>query len=275
MIELRSSTAVALVDEANGGRLASLVVHGEERLVPGPAGQRDVLGWGAYPMVPWAGRVRSGRFAYARRAYQLPLRMPPHAIHGTVLDVQWSVTHAARHEVRLSTPLGPDWPWSGTVHQHIELLGDRHEGALRCWLSVESTSTAFPAQVGWHPWFQDHHGVPGAPQLTFAAQAMYQRDRAGIPNGDTVLPGPHPWDDCFVGVSDAPRLTYRDGTVILLSSDCDHWVVYEPDHAVCVEPQSGPPDGFTLRPDTVEPGSPLSRTFVLAWSARPHIVTHR
>lgn len=275
MIELRSSTAVVLVDESSGGRVASLVVHGEERLVVGSSDNGSTLSWGSYPMAPWAGRVRSGRFDFAGSTHQLPLRLPPHALHGTVLDVPWRITHSARNEVHLTTSLGPDWPWQGTAKQHIELVGDRSGGALRCRLSVESTSTPFPAQVGWHPWFCDHHGEPTAPRLRFAAQAMYQRDASGIPNGDTVLPGPHPWDDCFVGVSDAPTLAYRDGTVLMLSSDCDHWVVYEPDGAVCVEPQSGPPDGFTLRPDIVEPGRPLSRTFVCAWSGATGVVTHR
>ena len=82
---------------------------------------------------------------------------------------------------------------------------------------------------------------------------------------ELVVPKPHPWDDCFVGVADAPIVTWPDGLSIMVSSDCDHWVVYEPDHALCVEPQSGPPDGFTLAPRIVDPDRPLSRTMVLAW----------
>jgi aldose 1-epimerase len=94
---------------------------------------------------------------------------------------------------------------------------------------------------------------------------MYKRDATGIPTGNTVAPGPHPWDDCFAGVEDSPVLQYRDGVEFILSSDCNHWVVYEPETALCVEPQSGPTNGLTLQPHVVEPGSPLSRTFVIAW----------
>jgi galactose mutarotase-like enzyme len=36
-----------------------------------------------------------------------------------------------------------------------------------------------------------------------------------------------------------------------------------PKHALCVEPQSGPPDGFTLAPLVVTPASPLRRTMKL------------
>ena len=217
-------------------------------------------------MAPWAGRVRQGQFRFDGNTHQLPLRLPPHAIHGTVLDRPWRVESTSSTTAQLTTALGPDWPWEGSVTQEFELLGGADNGALRCRMEVRSHVATFPAQVGWHPWFVDC-GAPTAvpPALHVAAQAMYQRDRQGIPDGTTVLPGPHPWDDCFVGVSDSPRLTYRDGLTLMLSSDCDHWVVYEPDGALCVEPQSGPPDGFTLRPDLVTPDCPLSRSFVIEW----------
>ena len=37
-------------------------------------------------------------------------------------------------------------------------------------------------------------------------------------------------------------------------------------HAVCVEPQTGPPDGPNLAPHVVEPGSPLSVSMVVSWA---------
>lgn len=264
MIELRRGTTTVTVDEACGGRIASLVAGGRERLVTRSDSDTHPFLWGSFPMVPWAGRVRNGRFRFAGHQHQLPINLPPHAIHGTVCAATWTIEQASAHEVLLSTGLGSDWPWEGRVTQRITLEGNgRTEGALRCWMSVESLGDPFPAQVGWHPWFTDN-GEP--PQLNFAAQAMYVRDRSGVPTGETTFPGAHPWDDCFAGVVDAPRLRYRDGLEIQLSSDCNHWVVYEPGHAVCVEPQSGPPDGFTLQPHVVETGHPLSRTFVVAFA---------
>ena len=263
MIELRRGTTTVLIDEQRGGRLASFVVNGTERIVTAPDGDAHPFLWGSFPMAPWAGRVRRGCFRFDDRQYQLPTALPPHALHGTVATRPWDVESSTPHEVRLSTALGPDWPWEGTVRQTVSLEGNgRTEGAVRCWMSVESGGGRFPAQVGWHPWFSDN-GAP--PHLTFAAQAMYRTDRSGVPTGDTTFPGPRPWDDCFAGVVDAPRLRYADGLVLELSSDCDHWVVYEPGNAVCVEPQSGPPDGFTLQPCVVEPDAPLSRTFVIAY----------
>lgn len=255
MIELRNGSAVVLVDESCGARMASFVTGGSERLV---ARKSDPLAWGSYPMAPWAGRVRNGRFGWDGRTIRLPRRLPPHAIHGTVLDQQWSIDASSRTEVRLHTTLGPDWPWTARV-EHIVTL---ESGAVRCRLEISTPEKPFPAQVGWHPWFTDD-GHP--PSLSFRAQAMYRRDRAGLPTGEMVHPGPHPWDDCFVGVADAPIISWRDGLSLMVSSDCDHWVVYEPEHALCVEPQSGPPDGFTLLPRIVEVDRPLSRTMVWAW----------
>jgi aldose 1-epimerase len=56
------------VDPIAGGRIGSLVVDGTEILVT------DVDGpfwWGCYPMAPFAGRIRGGRFRFRRRSYQL------------------------------------------------------------------------------------------------------------------------------------------------------------------------------------------------------------
>ena len=55
-----------------------------------------------------------------------------------------------------------------------------------------------------------------------------------------------------------------DGVHVTISSACDHWVVYdEPPHATCVEPQTGPPDAFNIRPEVVEPGASYSADFQL------------
>jgi galactose mutarotase-like enzyme len=42
-------------------------------------------------------------------------------------------------------------------------------------------------------------------------------------------------------------------------------VYTDPEHAVCVEPQSGPPDEFNLAPNVVHPGTPLVITATFRW----------
>ncbi|MFM7536536.1 MAG: aldose epimerase, partial [Acidimicrobiales bacterium] len=63
-----------------------------------------------------------------------------------------------------------------------------------------------------------------------------------------------------------PVLHWPDGCAVTISSSCDHWVIYdEPTHALCVEPQSGPPDAITLAPVLAEPGRPVDHTMTWRW----------
>jgi aldose 1-epimerase len=53
-----------------------------------------------------------------------------------------------------------------------------------------------------------------------------------------------------------------------VASSCDHIVVYdEPPDAVCVEPQTAPPDFVNMAPSTTIPGVPLVATMTLRWWA--------
>jgi aldose 1-epimerase len=255
VISLAVAEAAARIEPALGGRVASLVIAGRERLVTGGPGD-DPMGWGSYPMVPWAGRVRHGRFRFAGREHQLPLGLPPHAIHGTGYRAAWTVEGdgALRHD------FGPEWPFGGCARQRFTL----DAAGLTCTLEVHADRMPMPATIGWHPWFAR------PVELTFSARSMYRRDGAGIPDGTLVAPGPRPWDDCFTGVDQPPRLTWDDGVTLTMTSSCDHWVVFdELDRGLCVEPQSGPPDAWSLpgaERHVVEPGRPLAATMRLSWS---------
>jgi aldose 1-epimerase len=206
-------------------------------------------------MAPWAGRVRNGRFRFAGREHELAVNLPPHAIHGTVFDRPWTVELLDGGDVELSADLG--WELGGTAHQRIAV----DHGAVRCELTVTAGAQAMPAEVGWHPWFVEPD------ELVFDPTRQYRRDAGGIPDGTLVDPAPRPWDDCFVG-ADRAELRYGgdDPLTLTVTTDCDHWVVYtEPTDATCVEPQSGPPDAFTIRPRTLAPGESLTRWMRWSW----------
>ena len=251
MIVLTAGDATARVDPQAGGRLASLVVGGAERLVTGSM-QDDPMVWGCYPMAPWAGRLRRGQLNFEGRTYRLPSDAEPHAIHGTVYRRAWVVDE----EGSMATGLGADWPFAGHARQRITL----EPGRLRCRLELHA-DTPMPATIGYHPWF-------AAPvELDVAPTHQYRRDADGLPDGTFVAPDPRPWDDCFTGLAAPPTLTFGDGLVVTVTADVDHWVLYTPDHAVCVEPQTGPPDGPHLEPHVVEPGAPLVLSMDLSWPA--------
>ncbi len=259
------ANARARVDAEAGGRLASFTVHGHELLLgrdsdPVPDPVPDPVRWGCYPMAPFAGRVRRGRFTFAGAEHTLPLRMPPHAIHGTVLDRPWEDEGGGR----LSIDLGPDWPFPGRAVQQFAL----EPGELRLRLEVHAESEPFPASLGWHPWFRRRLGAGGDARLGFEAREMYVRDAEGIPDGERRAPGSGPFDDCFTGIVEEPWIEWPGAVRLELHSDLDHWVVYdEPEHALCLEPQSGPPDALNLAPRVVEPGRPLCGEFALRFRA--------
>jgi aldose 1-epimerase len=246
VITLEAGGATATIDADAGGRIASIVVEGHQLLMPR---NDDPLGWGLYPMVPFAGRVRDGRLGER----QLARNLPPHAIHGTCIERAWTDEGGGR----LSIELGPGWPWPGSAIHQVEL----HEDGIELRLEVHAEDEAFPATCGWHPWFR------GDATVALATTRMYVRDADGIPTGELVEPPEGPWDDCFTGITWPARIALPDGPYLEVRSSCDHVVVFdEPAGALCVEPQTGPPDAFNLGlAATVDPDHPLVATMSIRW----------
>jgi aldose 1-epimerase len=253
VIELSAGSAASTINPAAGGRIATLNVGGID-LIVGPDPSLPATGWGIYPMVPWAGRVRRGRFSFEGIDHQLPINFAPHAIHGTGFEQVWDVVAADARSVAMGCRL--DWVLGGESEQRIELADD----SLTCTLVVRAGERAMPATLGWHPWFVK----PDQVDLQF--ERMYLRDDDYITDGRTVAPPPPPWDDCFSGLLTTPRL-WIGGVEVSITSDCDFWVVYDmPPYATCVEPQSALPDAFNLGGATsLEPGQELRRTMTIRW----------
>jgi aldose 1-epimerase len=261
---LEAGDARAIVLPGDGGRLGSISVGGTELLVA-----RDPRGpmlWGSYPMAPWAGRIRRGRFSFAGEERTLPITMPPHAIHGVVYDRPWTVV--GDHEIAID--LDGRWPFRGRVTQRFAL----GEDGLEVSMTLEAREPQ-PVVLGWHPWFRRVLAEGAAPvRLSFEPRAMAARDGEGIPTGELVPPPPGPWDDAFTGLAADPVLEWPGQLRLEISSTCRWWVVYDmPPHAVCVEPQSAPPDAANGAldavggaPDVVTPGRPTTRVMRWRWS---------
>jgi aldose 1-epimerase len=262
-LTLSCADATLTVHPSAGARIGQIVVAGQPLLAEMPdTAELHPMMWGSYAMVPWAGRIRQGRFAFDGVEHQLPINhhdgpdvRQAHAIHGLAFDRPWQVHEVSDGSCTSSCAL--EWELGGIVTQTITLLRDRAVVTLL----LESTGTDLPAEVGWHPWFRK----PDA--LEFSPTAMYRRDDVGLPTGELLEPTAGPWDDCFVN-TDPVVLRYdrRSASTVTVTSDCDHWVVFdEPAHATCVEPQSGPPDAFNLIPHVVTPATALRRTMTISW----------
>ncbi len=273
-IELAAEGATVVVEPAAGGRLSSLSVGGHELLVgpqdvpdPGPDGPESIA-WGLYPMAPWAGRIAHGHFTAGGVEHQLPLTLPPHAIHGTAYTADsWRVVEPpSSGAAALTVALGHPWPWPARLDQRIVLSSSRLRLELTLTNGAASGSGPMPVSMGWHPWFRRRVGGADA-ELRFEAASMFELDADGIPTGRLVEPPPGPWDDCFTGLAGPPVVCWPGVVDVTLASNCSCWVVYDrPHHALCVEPQTDAPDAVNRRPRCeLAPGETLAAWFEIHW----------
>ena len=236
--------------------MASLRVAGVELLVRRDPTRGDLY-WGSYPMVPFAGRVRGGRFAFRGVTYNLRRNLGYHSIHGSGYDQPWTVERVNGSYLRCTVDLGPEWPFSGHAVQEISVRRD----GLDLRLEVHSRHEVFPATAGWHPWWRRELGVGHPLEVTVPARRWYPRGDDGLPTGRLEQPPftASTFDDCFTAVSWPVRLRWPGALQLELFATADHVVAYdERPEAICVEPQTGPPDGLNLDVFTeVRPDAPL------------------
>ncbi len=226
-------------------------------------------------MIPWCGRLRNGRLDFDGEVHEFPLTSPPHANHGRAhlqawrsVDGREAQNLGAEHHIgttEIETDLDAPWPFGARVSQRFDLDDD----SLTVTAQVTATEVAMPAMIGWHPWFKRELDRGGSAELTVdtTAASVYATDDEDIPTGELMAVPTGPWNACFVGLNEAPRIDWPGALTLSISSTFDHWVIFtEPEHALCVEPQSGPPNQFHLRPHVLRPGETLSGSMTLRWA---------
>lgn len=270
-MELSAGSTRLRVDTSSGARVASLLVDdgtgGGEPLELAGRYADSPHGWGAFPMAPWAGRVRGGLLTWRGQTHQLPVPKPPHAIHGTVARVPWDVVTSDARAAVLRADLGPGWPWPG----HAELSYALEAEELRVRLAVHAHDAEMPAWVGLHPWFP--RTLRGQRvRMTLSGRALLAT-AGGIPTAEEVpLPSAAPedaqLDDTVAGVAWPVVLTWPGVARLEVSADAPWAVVFtQREEAVCVEPQTAPPDATALGMEGVAaPGAPVALETTWRWS---------
>ncbi|MEZ5343546.1 MAG: hypothetical protein R2706_19550 [Acidimicrobiales bacterium] len=248
---------IATIDvDLDGGRLAKLSVAGLDMLVPEA---EKPTRWGSFPMIPWCGRLPFGALHFDGADYTFPITSAPHANHGRTHLQRWDVVD---HRT-IRTDLVDPWPFGGHAIQVFDLADDR----LTVTVEVHAGHRPMPAMAGWHPWFRRQLSRGRRAELTFSAASMYATDDEATPTGELIPVPPGPWDACFVGLVADPVIEWPGAIKLTISSTFDHWVIFtEPEEALCVEPQSGPPNQLNANPVVLQPGESLSGSMTFAWS---------
>ena len=268
----------AFFAETGGGRLDFVRPASDDS-----AAREGPLAMGSFPLVPYSGRIRDGRFTFAGRDIALPLNFPParHSIHGHGWQAPWSVAEATADRAVLDYRHVADaWPFAYRSRQIVTLSADQL--TMRIELTNEGTQ-AMPAGIGHHPYFPR---TPAA-RVTAAIERVWLADDEVMP---TALVDPPPdrrlgagvavdgvaLDSVFTGWSGRALIEWperRASLAMAAAAPLRFLVVYTPpgQDFFCVEPVSHCPDAVNSAPRGVPdvglvvlaPGETLAGEMVL------------
>lgn len=228
---------VVEVDLAQGGRISSLKWHGFEFAL---SYHENPMNWGWFAMVPWAGRIDKGLIKDRDgKQFVLPTQWdPPHAEHGYGFISSWHSTGPNSSRLDMPSPYAPAF-----AEQMIEVDRD----SVKWSLDYFANGCTLPAWIGFHPWIPKQIREGSNAELTFSPEKMLKQGEDGIPTGELVNIRPRPWDHAFFGVTTPPIIRWGNTAQLEITSSVPWWVVYDEDPlAICVEPQTAPPDAANL-----------------------------
>lgn len=138
--------SIARFDRVTGGDVVPLMRGATGRCA-------DALESACFPLVPFANRIRGGRFVCDGREVRLSPNMPPDAspLHGQGWRAAWTLEHADAASARMAFEHDAgEWPWSYRATLQLA-LDDR---GLSVTLACENRSRdRMPCGLGLHPYF--------------------------------------------------------------------------------------------------------------------------
>jgi galactose mutarotase-like enzyme len=241
------------IDTSAGGRIASLIMAGRERLLVTPAaGIEPSIGWGCYLMAPFVGRVQHGLVNWGGRKARLRLNAGRHTIDGSVFDSEWIVTQRTAASVTISCSLDTNkWPFRGTVTQRMAIA----RGLMRLEAEIVA-GEPMPAALGWHPWFRNPGGhlclaVNSDSVLHLAPDLIPTGKLMPVDQRTDLRPGPslsgRRLDDVYAEVRAPVVVTWPDIELTMsFSKPVEAAVVRTHPQALCVGLTTAWPDAIRL-----------------------------
>jgi aldose 1-epimerase len=251
LIEVASGNHKLTIDSVLGGRATQWFY--KELQILGPKGDHPLVG-GWYLMAPWAGRIRDNQVIYQNRQYPQKVNFQKWAIHGTVAFSEGKVQNQTSDSVEIVHKTNNDWPISMEILQRWSITSKY----LKCYARISTIEGEFPAELGWHPWFnrQLTRGKPA--KFGIEAVSQYKKDENFFTLNETKEIGIPPFDDAFYVPSGKGFIEWPEALRIDFSTDLDTFVVFdEPEDVFCIEPQTGPPDAINRASNVVTPQNPL------------------
>lgn len=258
-IEIAAGEWRAAIRPQIGGSLAGLTHRGRPVLRAMPATGTSPLDAACFPLVPYANRIRDGRFSFGGHDVRLALNHPPerHSLHGIGWQRPWLLQSLVGSSVSLVLDHGGfgGWPWAWRAVQLFTL----DPSGLTITLSLTNESReAMPAGLGFHPYFRRSPHT----RLRFAARALLVADEEIMPTGERAGPDslapfgigaplpPALIDHCFTGWDGRAEIEDEAGRIIITADHAPHLHIYSPaaGHELCVEPVSHLPDAVN-RPE--------------------------
>jgi aldose 1-epimerase len=250
MIRLRMQTGYAEVCD-RGAHLSALFMDNKEILKG--SGDGVATHGGSAVLIPYAGRVRGGRYSFNGRNYSLPVNSEGHAIHGLVLGSKWMAVSVSGASAIMTTQLKHDgYPSPLELSVKYSFLSPTSFG-----VEFEATNAGLrdaPIVVGAHPYFF-------AKKWSLRHETGIQRlltEDTHFPNGEFEdfsfngkrFTNEQLFDDCFVGGGGLTLVA--DGYSLRITRfNMPYFVVYNGEYAekvsVSIEPLSGAPDAFNNR----------------------------
>jgi aldose 1-epimerase len=243
-ITIRSGSSEATVS-LDGAHVASLLLDGEEVVKPGDAaGQAR---GGIAVLVPYAGRIRDGRYTFGGRSFQLPVSRDGHAIHGFAKDARWKLLREKTGSVTLGSRLrSAEYP---SVLDARITYSVRHESFSTSCFVTNVGPRSCPFEAGFHPYFlaRSWRIVTTGRAYRYALVDTY------FPTGGRTLfsfedvGAGTSLDDSFRVAGDV-RLETEEHTLVMTRRRMPYLIVYNGKSAegksVAVEPYSGLEDAY-------------------------------